>query len=612
MALLVIDTSNAKVEKVFRALETLSLTSTSFMKLDANEQDEYPIGFFTLSDVEVHLGNSRRISGASLVGYAPTVDNSNDYTLWSKYSKANIGWVDEAAETLGRTLEEATDRRFFNPNIWTIQNDNGNGDLVLIDEPSSLTCRSPGEYYTSEERLDIVAENPKNGPFAPIWMVSPTPDRSKPCNINLNLLGDPSFRLAFKEMSKTKAGTFQDVCDSTAIWFNPQESKDGTDFYSLVTTPVWNDHRDGSDMVGFFFAAVPWETYFTDALDANSRDPVVVVMESQCGEKAFTFHIVGANVTLVDRTAIVHTHYLTYEAMAHKADFAYQQETPPIYEDDTGETLCASSAFTITVYPTEQFQSNYTTIDPLIYTLVVLSIFLFTVLAFCLFDCLVHRRQTIIMNTALRQNALVSSLFPKSIQKQLMEDYEETLNNRTGKARLSSFLNDKASGTLEAPLTDDKKSKPIADLFPETTIMFADIAGFTAWSSTREPTSVFTLLETIYAEFDSLAKRRRVFKVEVVGDCYVAVAGLPDPRQDHALVMAKFANDCLNRMFRTVRKLEVELGPDTAELGLRVGLHSGPVVAGVLRGDKSRFQLFGDTVRRARFCFCEHTFEVFF
>eukprot|EP00539_Tryblionella_compressa_P008436 CAMPEP_0178765990 /NCGR_PEP_ID=MMETSP0744-20121128/18796_1 /TAXON_ID=913974 /ORGANISM="Nitzschia punctata, Strain CCMP561" /LENGTH=677 /DNA_ID=CAMNT_0020421623 /DNA_START=22 /DNA_END=2051 /DNA_ORIENTATION=- len=221
--------------------------------------------------------------------------------------------------------------------------------------------------------------------------------------------------------------------------------------------------------------------------------------------------------------------------------------------------------------------------------------------AFLLFDCLVQRRQAAILSTALRQNALVSSLFPKNIQKQLMEelDQQEAVKNKTGKASLRSYLNDEVMEVEDAPLKGGDKSKPIADLFPETTIMFADIAGFTAWSSTREPTQVFTLLEALYGEFDSIAKRRRVFKVEVVGDCYVAVAGLPDPRPDHAVAMAKFANDCLNRMFRMVRKLEVELGPDTAELGLRVGLHSGPVVAGVLRGDKSRFQLFGDTMNTA-------------
>jgi hypothetical protein len=77
------------------------------------------------------------------------------------------------------------------------------------------------------------------------------------------------------------------------------------------------------------------------------------------------------------------------------------------------------------------------------------------------------------------------------------------------------------------------------------------------------------------------------------------VCGLPDPRNDHAVAMAKFANECMIRLHDTTRILEVELGPDTAELGLRVGLHSGPVVAGVLRGDKSRFQLFGDSMNTA-------------
>lgn len=104
------------------------------------------------------------------------------------------------------------------------------------------------------------------------------------------------------------------------------------------------------------------------------------------------------------------------------------------------------------------------------------------------------------------------------------------------------------------------------------------------------------LLETIYHSFDQIASRRGVFKVETVGDCYVAVSGLPEPRKDHAIVMARFANDCLNAMPGLLSKLATELGPDTAELQLRCGLNSGPVTAGVLRGEKARFQLFGDTV----------------
>jgi len=111
---------------------------------------------------------------------------------------------------------------------------------------------------------------------------------------------------------------------------------------------------------------------------------------------------------------------------------------------------------------------------------------------------------------------------------------------------------------------------------------------------------VFTLLETLYGAFDAIAKRRRVFKVETIGDCYVAVTGLPKPRPDHAIVMCRFATDCLHRMQKLSRLLaEGTLGPETANLAFRVGLHSGSVTAGVLRGDKGRFQLFGDTMNTA-------------
>eukprot|EP00934_Nitzschia_sp_Nitz4_P000279 Nitzschia sp. Nitz4//scaffold921_size634//25//552//NITZ4_009337-RA/size634-processed-gene-0.3-mRNA-1//1//CDS//3329560144//279//frame0 len=130
-----------------------------------------------------------------------------------------------------------------------------------------------------------------------------------------------------------------------------------------------------------------------------------------------------------------------------------------------------------------------------------------------------------------------------------------------------------------------EESQPIADLFPYCTVLFADIAGFTAWSSTRDPSQVFTLLQNLYQAFDAIAMRRRVFKVETIGDSYVAVTGLPDPQDDHAVIMAKFARDCLVKMHEVTQALEVRLGPDTTDLSMRFGLNSGQVTGGVLRGD---------------------------
>jgi class 3 adenylate cyclase len=84
--------------------------------------------------------------------------------------------------------------------------------------------------------------------------------------------------------------------------------------------------------------------------------------------------------------------------------------------------------------------------------------------------------------------------------------------------------------------------------------------------------------------------------VETIGDCYVAVCGLPESSKYHALKMAKFASSCVDEMTIITKRLELSLGPGTADLALRLGLHSGPAIAGVLRGEKARFQLFRDTV----------------
>ncbi len=127
-------------------------------------------------------------------------------------------------------------------------------------------------------------------------------------------------------------------------------------------------------------------------------------------------------------------------------------------------------------------------------------------------------------------------------------------------------------------------------------MIFADISGFTAWSSEREPAQVFQLSKTVYQAFDKIAAQFGVFKIETIGDCYVAVAGLPVFQPDHAVRVVKFAYECVIHMHQLLHELEATLGPSTSSLSIRVGVHSGPVIAGVLRGEKSRFQLFGDTM----------------
>ncbi|KAL7538748.1 hypothetical protein ACHAWF_006199 [Thalassiosira exigua] len=91
-----------------------------------------------------------------------------------------------------------------------------------------------------------------------------------------------------------------------------------------------------------------------------------------------------------------------------------------------------------------------------------------------------------------------------------------------------------------------------------------------------------------------------VFKLSTVGDCYIAATDVPFPREDHALILAQFAVRCLRKACEVLEQVSEEHGLDgVSEMNVRIGIHSGSVTAGVLRGDKARFNLFGDTINTA-------------
>lgn len=134
--------------------------------------------------------------------------------------------------------------------------------------------------------------------------------------------------------------------------------------------------------------------------------------------------------------------------------------------------------------------------------------------------------------------------------------------------------------------------KIIADSFTEATVLFADLVGFTELSTRISPTELVELLNRVFSKFDHLADHHRLEKIKTIGDAYMVVAGLPVPRADHVRAIADIAID----MQREIAKIKVH---DGRPLSLRIGIHTGPVVAGVIGIRRFTYDLWGDTVNVA-------------
>ncbi|EKX54200.1 hypothetical protein GUITHDRAFT_52241, partial [Guillardia theta CCMP2712] len=143
-----------------------------------------------------------------------------------------------------------------------------------------------------------------------------------------------------------------------------------------------------------------------------------------------------------------------------------------------------------------------------------------------------------------------------------------------------------------------KDGKPIEPERREVvTIFFSDIVNFTTISSKLEPWKVSKFLDRLYSNFDSFAQAHGVFKLETIGDAYMAVTNLlEDQVEDHAVRIARFALDAIECASTT---LQDEDAPELGTLKIRVGIHSGPVVANVIGKQRPKYTLFGDAVNTA-------------
>jgi len=442
-----------------------------------------------------------------------------------------------------------------------------------------------------------------DGPYLPYWQIAPPPKTVEEAGLVMrNQLSEPKLAPELNALLDRRAT----VADITV---SPNEQGDLMPLHTIYTPVI--DNKADKNVVGVVGFTSDFVKQFEDALEDKVN--LIVVFRNPCAS-TMSIEVLGPDATFIDNSDKHDSRFdemvvsLTFEETQTRLQEFFMQNQ--VYFGDQSLKISQSTSINaslcfpvIDIYPTSGYRDSFDSLWPTLFPVLCALLFCVNLALFLLYDGRVERRQQMVEKNAQSSTAIVDSLFPAGVRDRLLQSQNQQqvhtedeieINPHGMLKKIKRMIT--RSDLTKVHVSDDF---PIAELYPNTTVMFADIAGFTAWSSEREPAQVFQLLETIYHTFDIIAQRLAVFKVETIGDCYVAVTGLPVDNKDHAVVMARFAYECLLQMSQMTRDLEVVLGPGTSDLALRIGLHSGSVIGGVLRGEKSRFQLFGDTMNVA-------------
>ncbi|CAB9499677.1 Receptor-type guanylate cyclase gcy [Seminavis robusta] len=500
--------------------------------------------------------------------------------------------------------------------------------LKAIDEALDIEEGDPdwyGPVYRDYGRCEIYSWGgvPKEAPnnitntYIPNWHEFPVSSGSSNisggCPYNFDQYNLPDVLQAILYMKKTQKaviGNFPnvnfDVSDPAQAQIKAimdagiqQLLPPGTDArepFTQVAIPIFDsvdsvyvDTSEPQRFLGFMALSIMFRDLIEGLLPPDSNG-IYLVLEQSCGVP-FTYKLDGHKATYI---GVGHQHEEEYSHMMQEHDLAgLIVATHSETRDSTYTGIPLSTEFcpnTIKIYPSAQMEANFTSSSPIIMGSITAAIFLLTSLTFATYDCLVSRRQRLVKEKAMESGAIVESLFPEDVRNRL---YQENRQRQTMEQQISRFEATTPSGHFQ------RNTNQIAQVYHNTTIFFGDLAGFTAWSGSRQPNEVFELLETLYGAFDAIANKLHVYKVETIGDCYVAITGCPNEQEDHCVRMVRFAKECMARTTSVTQRLSDVLGADTMDLCFRVGLHSGHVTAGVLRGERGRFQLFGDTVNVA-------------
>jgi Adenylate and Guanylate cyclase catalytic domain len=421
---------------------------------------------------------------------------------------------------------------------------------VFPDGPScQMDCPTLTDGILMPLQNESRIQDPGPGPYLPVIFITTNDTNTGNRLIMTNLYHSDAMVKLYNTA----------IFNGTSVLSDMQ--KRDTSPASILITPVFDGISNARKAVGILQVDIEWRTNFEPV--ASPLDGSVVVVLQTGLEEVVSFEILGREVIFLGEGDHHDQKYSRYgvtsgistENLKDESKLRLSMWRNALFKygivKDFNSTYTGRFAYNITFYPTESLEFGIKTNLPVVYSVATSIIFLFVIIIFTAFDKLIDTRKKLEKDASNAPSPLLSTLIRTFPQNRLMENDLNasrqlpqrwaTMSRRMSndeairvtepaKSRLRAFLN-RSENTNRAEMEQYQFEDPIADLFPETTIMFADISGFTAWSSEREPSQIFYLLETLYRAFDQLASELGVFKVETIGDCYVAVTGLPDPNK---------------------------------------------------------------------------------
>jgi len=456
---------HAEAKAIFLTMENFANTITSYA---LDEGSDWPM--VTVPHFEMRGTTTNKLSLALMVVLSPIVPLL-DREAWETYATANQDWIVEGLD--------------WDPDFRR--------DYMSV-EGYELTNISSHIWHYGPNHQPINERG--RGPYMPVWQMAPAPH--DPSIVNYNLLDYPVFEKAYNGVMETELPVLSGLTDLEWLYGGAVQDSH-LNPHSFLLYPVHQtfpeeleSESQANPIVATTTAVLPWDNYFSNLMPSEAEG-LIVVMRDTCGD-VFTYRIDGGTASFLGLGDLHDTQYTYLEESADFVDFLQ-------YNFSRTRSHCE---YFLYIYPSTTLHEKYLTANPVMYTTIVVAVFFLTTMVFVLYDFFVQQRNDLVVAKAKKSNAIVSALFPKNVRDRIMQEAEEQVEAEmaqkafkkkfgvAAKSQLKTFLSDGAAANV-GPQNQQPglkggeggaiafAGKPIADLFPSATVMFADIAGFTAW-----------------------------------------------------------------------------------------------------------------------------------